>query len=85
LTRQQRRQQIKPTGRDALDTRFLGHDGHVGTRRRYSTKASSADRYPFASIKSQAVVLPSQTAFIPFIRPVLSRLIVAINDDIASS
>jgi hypothetical protein len=51
----------------------------------YSTKASSADQYPFASTKSQAVVLPSQTAFIPFIRPVLSRLIVAISDDIASS
>jgi hypothetical protein len=50
----------------------------------YSAKASSAEQEPFAPTKSRAVVRPSQTAFIPFIRPVLSRLIVAISDDIAS-
>jgi hypothetical protein len=50
-----------------------------------SAKASSADREPFAPTTLQAVVLPSQTVFIPVIRPVLSRLIVAISDDIASS
>jgi hypothetical protein len=76
---------IKPTDRGALDTAFAGITVMSGHEAGCSTKASSADRDPFASTTSQAVVLPSQTAFIPFIRPVLSRLIVAISDDIASS
>jgi hypothetical protein len=64
---------IKPTDRGALDTAFAGITAMSGQDAGYSAKASSADREPFASTKSQAVVLPSQTAFIPFIGPVLSR------------
>jgi hypothetical protein len=64
---------------------FAGMMIMSGREAECSAKASSADREPFAPTTLQAVVLPSQTVFIPVIRPVLSRLIVAISDDIASS
>jgi hypothetical protein len=76
---------IKPTGRGALDNPLSrGMTVMSGREAEYMRESIVGRPGTVCTDRLQAVVLPSQTLLFPSSAPALSRLIVAISDDIAS-